>query len=433
MIKISYRLKEPQTGISNAKQKETLIYLFFSYGYYETNLQGAKKYSPLKLSTGEKILPYLWNDEPKRMRRNNEVDFMSFNTRLDNFEALIKRIYNASPNSTHQSLKKLIDEGRNGTKWEALNLNQYLEKFVIDIYKDIRVNEDKQQFSITTKKGFKSFVLFFTTFQAQKKRKYNFNDITMDFYNDFTAYMVELNYSPNYIGSLIRKLKKIMRLAKLEGLHNNTEYENRAFKAFSIEVDNIYLTETELRKLSQIDLSNKRTLDIARDIFLVGCYTAQRYSDYSKINANNIKGNFIELNQSKEKVKVIIPIRPELNEILNKYENKLPKTHGQKVNKLIKEVGKLAGINEMVEIEEIKGGFKLKKVLPKYELITTHTARRTGATNMYLAGIKSIDIMKITGHKTEGNFLKYIKVSKEETALLLSSHPYFNHPILKAN
>ena len=46
----------------------------------------------------------------------------------------------------------------------------------------------------------------------------------------------------------------------------------------------------------------------------------------------------------------------------------------------------------------------------------THTARRSGATNMYLAGIPTIAIMKVTGHKTEREFMKYIKITEEQTA-----------------
>ena len=44
---------------------------------------------------------------------------------------------------------------------------------------------------------------------------------------------------------------------------------------------------------------------------------------------------------------------------------------------------------------------------------------------MYLAGIPSIAIMKITGHKTEKEFMKYIKISEEQNAAELMSHPYF--------
>ena len=81
---------------------------------------------------------------------------------------------------------------------------------------------------------------------------------------------------------------------------------------------------------------------------------------------------------------------------------------------------------KLVEIEETRGGRKQRRTVPKYELIQSHTARRSGFTNMYLAGIPSLDIMKISAHTTESNFLNYIRVSKEETADKLSVHPYFN-------
>jgi len=113
--------------------------------------------------------------------------------------------------------------------------------------------------------------------------------------------------------------------------------------------------------------------------------------------------------------------------ILEKYNYKLPKTFEQKVNERIKDVGELVKINEMVTMEKIRGGMKIKSEIPKFELIKTHTARRSGATNMYLAGISTLDIMKITGHKTEREFLNYIRVSKEETAEILANHEYFRN------
>ena len=85
----------------------------------------------------------------------------------------------------------------------------------------------------------------------------------------------------------------------------------------------------------------------------------------------------------------------------------------------------LAGIKDKVIIEQTRGGVRESKTNLKYELIQTHTARRSGCTNMYLAGIPIIDIMKISGHKTEKEFLKYIRVTKEETAQNLANHPWF--------
>ncbi len=61
----------------------------------------------------------------------------------------------------------------------------------------------------------------------------------------------------------------------------------------------------------------------------------------------------------------------------------------------------------------------------KYELVCTHTARRSFATNAYKAGVPTIAIMKITGHTQESTFLRYIKVSAEENAEMLAKHPFF--------
>jgi integrase len=184
-----------------------------------------------------------------------------------------------------------------------------------------------------------------------------------------------------------------------------------------------------------LDLSDNKPFEVARDIFLIGCYTAQRFSDYSRINSTNIKvvngGKVIDLIQKKTGSQVRIPIRPELETILKKYDYNPPKTYEQKVNERIKLVCAKANINELIEIEEIRGGLKVKQQIAKHLLIKTHTARRTGATLMFLAGIPSISIMKITGHKTERDFLLYIRVTNAENAQTLINHPYFNTTPLK--
>lgn len=139
----------------------------------------------------------------------------------------------------------------------------------------------------------------------------------------------------------------------------------------------------------------------------------------------------IDLIQQKTGERVIIPIKPELDDILKKYGYQIPKAFEQKINEKIKDIGEMVGITEPVIIEENKGGFKVKKDVKKNELIKTYTARRTGCTLMYLAGVSSIDIMKISGHKSERKFLNYIKVGKEETAQNLSKHPYFMSSVMK--
>ena len=63
---------------------------------------------------------------------------------------------------------------------------------------------------------------------------------------------------------------------------------------------------------------------------------------------------------------------------------------------------------------------------PKYDLVTSHTARRSFATNAFLADVPVLAIMKITGHKTETSFMKYIKMSSKDNAMKLQSHRFFN-------
>jgi len=167
----------------------------------------------------------------------------------------------------------------------------------------------------------------------------------------------------------------------------------------------------------------------------MGCYTAQRYSDYSRFNKDMIKTidgkQFLELYQKKTEAKCLIPLRPEAISILKRYDYTLPKTFEQKVNKDIKHVGELAGISEVVTKFETKGGFRVQTKVKKFSHISTHTARRTGCTLMYLAGIPTLKIMKISGHASEKVFLKYIRVSQEETAFDLANHNYFTGSPLK--
>lgn len=118
--------------------------------------------------------------------------------------------------------------------------------------------------------------------------------------------------------------------------------------------------------------------------------------------------------------------------ILEKYDYELPKLpSNQKFNDYIKEVAKLAKINEPIYSDKQKGDFSFKKTVPKWELVTSHTARRSFATNAFIAGVPTISIMKITGHKTESSFMKYIKISDKENALRLRSHSFFNQMIIK--
>jgi integrase len=159
--------------------------------------------------------------------------------------------------------------------------------------------------------------------------------------------------------------------------------------------------------------------------------TAQRYSDYSRIGQSHIHidelgSKTIRIRQKKTTTNVIIPMSGVVERILSKYENRLPKSYDTKLNAAIKIICKELEIDDKIDVIQIRGGKEATMMVQKYDLISSHTARRTGCTLMYKNEIPTIDIMKISGHKTESELLKYIRVTKEETAQRLSLNPFFN-------
>ena len=198
------------------------------------------------------------------------------------------------------------------------------------------------------------------------------------------------------------------------------------------------MNESELNTLFELDLNMNPRLEKIRDLFLVGCWTGLRFSDFTGIKKENIDGEFIEVETQKTGEVVVIPIHRQVEAIMKRYKgktlNSLPKPiSNQKMNEYLKELGQLAGFNETVSESITKGGIKQTVNHPKWELITTHTARRSFATNQYLAGFPSTSIMKITGHRTESSFMKYIKVTPREHANQLRDLWRKNTPFKIAN
>lgn len=433
----------------SSSRNKTLIYLVSNF-----------RNKRLKYSTGQRIQPNLWDrKEQKAITKKSHPQLKEYGVNItypeinrnkainnelgrykEQFDLIYDNLIFNKEIPTPEKIRKKMDEEfreQEESTQKEINLNQYFENFINELEAGKRLTSKGEKYKHSSIKSFKDTKNQFDSFQKKKNRKYDFDQITIDFYDEFVRYFTNKNCSTNYIGKHVKNLKTIMRFSRDEGLHNNTETERKKFKTLKTDVKNIYLTESEIRTLFELDLSkkDKTHLDIARDVFLIGCYTALRYSDYSRIKKEYIQEKdgkkFIDMITQKTGERVIIPVRWELDEILKKYDYNVPKTHEQKVNKYIKEVGEIAEINDNIEIETTKGGLKVNTVVPKHDLIKTHTARRSGATNMYLAGIPSIDIMKITGHKKESSFLKYICVTKEQTASNLANHEYFNAKKIK--
>lgn len=141
----------------------------------------------------------------------------------------------------------------------------------------------------------------------------------------------------------------------------------------------------------------------------------------------NWETNTISIDTYKTHNRVIIPIGKRVKEILVKYNNRPPKPQSnQSTNRLLKKLCEKAGITELITYTETVGGKRKEQTVRKCDKVTTHTARRSFATNAFLSNMSPpLSIMAMTGHKTESSFMKYIRISKEENAQLLQTHEFF--------
>jgi len=435
LVIIQNMTKVPSFYLKNPKSDNSLIYLAIRLNKNEL----------FKYSTGLKIYPELFDTETQRTITDSKIineyakvnpqiksEIKVINAKLSRMQLDFQSIYNTLssisasviPSDIRLELDKLYNGHRQKSN-KSVTLNKYLESFITRCENGEVLHGGGKKYTHGTLKTYKTFLNVLNSFKA----RIEFNEVTLSFYSSFLTFLNNKNHSINYVGKNIKFLKVIMKDAFQNNIHNNTIYTHKDFRTPSEQSEAVYLTSEELGRLYKIDLEHKPNYALARDVFLIGCYTALRYSDYSRISETNIKERngvkYLEIYTRKTNELVKIPLKPLVFNILKKYNFNLPKTYEQKVNKYIKEVCKMVGIIENVEIKQTTGGIVKTRFKPKYELVKTHTARRTGATLLFLADVTPIDIMKITGHKKSSNLLKYICVSKEQTAERLSSNSFF--------
>lgn len=292
---------------------------------------------------------------------------------------------------------------------KSINFWEFIEKFMVSAEKRLSAN---------TIRSYKTSIKNLKNFEKHAKIRLDWHNIDMDFYHDYYDYYLNyLDLKVNGFGKIIKLLKTILNDATEQGYNDNKIYKSKNFKVVKENVDNIYLNEEELDNLISLDLSHDQKLEKVRDLFYVGCYTGLRFSDLGEVNYSNIKGNMLHIKTQKTGASVIIPILKELKVIIDKYKANLPKPYtNQVMNRYLKELGQLAGLDDSFNTYNNKGTGRIKSTFKKWELISTHTARRSFATNMYKRGIDPMSIMMITGHSSEKVFMGYIKISGEENA-----------------
>lgn len=242
--------------------------------------------------------------------------------------------------------------------------------------------------------------------------------------------MEDKDYSHNSVGKVIAKMKTFFEYLLINKRLELPNYFKPEWIVQRQDVDHVYLSNEELMSLFHLDLSGlSERHERARDLFLIGAFTGLRVSDYNLLTDKHIiehnEMSYFKIYSKKTGQETYIPIASIVFKIMER-NNGLPKPMlDQEINLLIKEVGESAGFDRYRQIRKTIGGRTVNITKPLFEWIMTHTGRRSFCTNAYLGGLDSLSIMAVSGHKTESNFLKYIKVTRTEQAERIAEHPYF--------
>lgn len=320
------------------------------------------------------------------------------------------------------------------------NIRAFLDAFVSGMKSGQRQNRN-DPYSLSTCKSWTSFSRLYAGFDPGGI--YTWDDVDRGFVVRFMGFMEDCGFMLETMNKYLTTMRALVGYAYKDGVHEN----DRALLFFtkrkveeSDKSAEIYLTQSELRALYEMPLTG--TKERVRDVFLVGCFICQRVSDYTAINEDCFvttpKGTpIIRLIQKKTRTEVKIPIMNEtLRLICEKYSYRLPSVSDVIINRYIKLILKELSATVPSLGVKVKTRLTIKQralalrgrleveldtagnaVMPRYACVTTHTARRSGITNMYLSHrYTMLQMMHVSGHKTEKTFRKYIKLSGDEIA-----------------
>ena len=348
-----------------------------------------------------------------------------------------QRIQEEEERQEQERLRQIKEQEEEARKADVI---LFLENFLEGI-KNGRIKNGAENYTLNTCKVWSNFLGILKRFIQISP--FTWKDINKALADRFVSFMEKNGYMVTSINKYIICFKAMIQNAMDQELHNNL-IALRAFSKKKIQetdkAKEIYLTKAELQALYEMPLEGLK--DKVRDVFLVGCYTCQRFSDYARLEKENFtktaKGTkVVRIVQEKTGNDVVIPIlNDNLLHIAEKYGYDIRKVNDVILNRYIKQILKELSstvpslarkertLLTMKEREKEKQGLvsferdnKENVIKPRYELVSSHTARRSGITNLYLSGnFDTYQMMSISGHRDEKTFYEYIKLSSDEVA-----------------
>jgi len=300
-----------------------------------------------------------------------------------------------------------------------ITLLDFINLFIRDSEKGARLKDSQYQIEESSIKPYRTTRYHLEGFQKSVKKKIGISDFSQQLHDEFSDYLTEvLGLSKNSHSKYIMVLSQVVKYAVKLKLLPAAILTDVKFNTKREETDSIYLNESEIQLLMDFKGFNNKGEEQVLDIFVLGCYTGLRFSNYSNLNLDYLQQGVLTTIQQKTKKKVTIPIHPNVKRIIDKYSGELPPCPtNQEFNRTLKDLGRRIPTLNVPFAKQITRRRRVTvEETMKWEKLTTHTARRSFCTNMYLIGVPVPTIMAISGHRTEKSFRMYIKASGEEHA-----------------
>lgn len=372
-----------------------------------------------------KCEPMFWDAARGRVKPSRYCPYRDdVNSALDELDKLFLThscdVVASGGELTKESLVSLLDAhfGKSADVSDGFHI--FFEDYIEACKTRMNQQRGGQVVTYKTRREYSTTYEYIKQYESKNGVTLGFDDIDQDFLASFVGFLQTLNKATNTIAHKVICIKAVMRAAVERGMTTNERW--RYYRNSTEQTEAVALNEEELERIRRCDLHNHESLGRVRDLFLMCCWTGLRYSDISALSEECIQGDMIVLRQRKTNNYVTIPIHPVFREIWERYGGIPVTMSNQKFNAYLKDVCKAARLRQKVMKSITRGGRKRTTVYEKWQLVTSHTGRRSFATNLYRSGFPSLSIMQVTGHKTETAFLKYIKVSMQEHARLLAEH-----------
>jgi integrase len=379
--------------------------------------------------SGERIHPRHWSTKAQRANRSL-TGHPEMNRRLEAVMTKAANVYRQFLNDNDQrspSIGELRERLNIALGRKANEGPRTLFKFIGDYITQARTRinpESGSRLAVTTIKKYTSTLHHLEAFAKAKRKRVDFDTVDLQFYDQFNAFLTTgQGLAMNSVGKYIATLKTFLRAAVEEGIEVNPAFRSRKFRTPTEVTGKIYLTEHELNDIFRLDLAHRPGLERTRDLFIVGAWTGLRFSDFTTIRREQIDGDRLFVRAVKTGTYGEIPLNECVLSILTKYGGALPRAiSNQKMNAALREIaGMVPSLQATVTVSSTVGGVRQYIVKSKAELVTTHTARRSFATNAYKGDgyeepVPARTIMAMTGHHTEQSFRLYIRLDAKEHA-----------------